>query len=135
MPSHRPDPLRVRDLFEQLLDLTPERRSVFLDSECAGDAALRARLEDLMGPAGKREYIGVLRLLEQHDQKDVERAVERAMAHGVIGKDAIAQCLLAGDEFTPPVFTLDGREHLAKVRVDTTDASAYEALRVGGGAQ
>jgi transposase len=97
--------------------------------------ALRARLEDLMGPAGKREYIGVLRLLEQHDQKDVERAVERAMAHGVIGKDAIAQCLLAGDEFTPPVFTLDGREHLAKVRVDTTDASAYEALRVGGGAQ
>jgi transposase len=97
--------------------------------------ALRARLEDVMGPAGTREYIGVLRLLEKYDVDSVQRAVERAMAHGVIGKDAVTQCLLSGAEFTPPVFTLAGREHLADVRVDVTDLGAYEALRVGGGVQ
>jgi hypothetical protein len=97
--------------------------------------ALRARLEDVMGPAGTREYIGVLRLLEKHDVESVARAVERAMAHGVIGKDAVTQCLLSGPEFTPPVFTLAGREHLAAVRVDVTDLGAYAALRVGGGVQ
>jgi WD40 repeat protein/predicted Ser/Thr protein kinase len=38
----------VKALFLQALDLVPERRSAFLDEQCAGDAELRAAVEELL---------------------------------------------------------------------------------------
>jgi serine/threonine protein kinase len=38
----------VEDLFQQAIDLDPERRSAFLDERCAGDADLRAAVEELL---------------------------------------------------------------------------------------
>lgn len=39
---------RVESLFLEALDLPPAERATFLDKRCAGDAALRAELEDLL---------------------------------------------------------------------------------------
>jgi len=39
---------QVEKLFHEVLALDPSRRSGFLDTECAGDAALRAAVEDLL---------------------------------------------------------------------------------------
>lgn len=39
---------RMRDLFVDAVEMTPERRGVFLDQACAGDADLRAELERLI---------------------------------------------------------------------------------------
>ena len=45
-----PDPSResVKALFLQAADLDPERRGAFLDHACAGDAAVRAAVEELL---------------------------------------------------------------------------------------
>jgi WD40 repeat protein/predicted Ser/Thr protein kinase len=41
-------PETVKALFLQALDLEPERRRAFLDEQCAGDAELRAAVEELL---------------------------------------------------------------------------------------
>src|SRR5215831_4507049 len=43
-----PSPETVETLFQQAIDLDPERRAAFLDERCAGDADLRAAVEDLL---------------------------------------------------------------------------------------
>jgi len=39
---------QIRDLFEAVLERTPQERAAFLDRACAGDAALRAEVEALL---------------------------------------------------------------------------------------
>jgi hypothetical protein len=43
-----PSPEAVKALFLQAADLDPQRRGAFLDEQCAGDAALRAAVEELL---------------------------------------------------------------------------------------
>src|SRR4051794_26761793 len=43
-----PPPEAVEALFQQALDLDPQRRGAFLGERCAGDADLRAAVEDLL---------------------------------------------------------------------------------------
>ncbi len=43
---------RVQDLFDQAVGLPPERRAAFLDAACAGDAALRAEVQNLLACDG-----------------------------------------------------------------------------------
>src|SRR3954463_6280615 len=43
-----PSPGSVKALFLQAADLDPQRRSAFLDEACAGDADLRAAVEELL---------------------------------------------------------------------------------------
>src|SRR5262249_4483257 len=43
-----PSPQRVEDLFHRAADLDPPRRAAFLDEHCAGDADLRAAVEELL---------------------------------------------------------------------------------------
>src|SRR5438552_6641664 len=43
-----PAPEAVEALFQQTADLDPERRSAFLDEQCAGDPGLRAAVEELL---------------------------------------------------------------------------------------
>src|SRR5262245_5407378 len=43
-----PSPQRVEDLFHRAADLDPPQRAVFLDEHCAGDADLRAAVEELL---------------------------------------------------------------------------------------
>ena len=96
---------------------------------------LRRRLEARRGSEGTREYIGVLRLLENHPVCAVSRAVEQGLRFEGLGRDAIAQFLVPREEQEATAFRLDGREHLRDVRVAQTDVAAYGALLAQGGAR
>ena len=80
---------------------------------------------------GIREFIKVLRLLEDYPMDRVKRAVEKGLGMRVHGRDAILQFIVPRAHTT---FVLDGREHLCRVKVSAPDVSAYQALLPEGGA-
>src|SRR5258707_9567383 len=47
-PMAEPSPRRVEELFDQAVDLDPARLAAFLDEQCAGDADLRAAVEEFL---------------------------------------------------------------------------------------
>lgn len=96
-------------------------------------ALLRARQESRFGFDGTREYIQVLRLLEHHSLRELQRAIEQALRCNALTRDALAQFLIPQPDWRQTTFSLDGREHLRQVRVTATDVAAYrELLPVGG---
>jgi transposase len=92
-------------------------------------AVLRRRLEaaDPSGH-GTRAFVRVLRLLEVYSLTQLTDAVEYALGIDVIDPDSIRLVLDHRADRPVPLFTLDGRPHLAGVRVELTDVSAYRAL-------
>jgi hypothetical protein len=96
---------------------------------------LRARLERERDGAGTREFIRVLRLLDVHSLGEVTRAVECGLRCNALIRDAIAQFLIPQEDWRTTTFRLDGREHLRRVQVATTDVGAYSELVAGGGAR
>jgi len=94
--------------------------------ECFG--LLRRRLEAEHGGAGTREFIRVLRLLESFTLAQLTDATEYALDIDVIDPDSV-RVIVEHRSTTPvPLFSLDGRPELARVRVETTDVSAYQTL-------
>jgi len=91
---------------------------------------LRRRLEqeEERKGEGTREYIRVLRLMEKHPLKDLAQAVEKGLRVGALSRDAIAQFLYPQEDWRQTTFTLDGREHLRRVRVMPTRICAYGIL-------
>ena len=75
-------------------------------------AVLRRRLEGEAASAGTREYIKVLRLLEQATLAELTAAVTQALAIGATGSDAIGLILAHSKERPVGLFSLDGRPHL-----------------------
>jgi transposase len=95
---------------------------------------LRARLQSTQeGGEGTREYIQVLRLLENHPLPRLQAAVEQALACAALTRDAIAQFLLPREQWRQTTFSLDDHELLRHVRVDATPVAAYEELLAGAG--
>ena len=95
---------------------------------------LRRLLETRMGNAGRREFIQVLRLMEDFRQHDVEQAVAHALRLGAISFDAVKMLLLAKLENRPPRLDLTFYPYLPAATVGTTDPRAYLDLVVGSGA-
>jgi transposase len=95
-------------------------------------ALLRRRLEGEYGGEGTREYIRVLRMLEQHPLPRLRRAVEQALSAGAIRRDAIAQFILPQEEWRATTFRLDGHPHLRGVKVQAPDITQYGELLAGG---
>ena len=97
---------------------------------------LRRRLiaEQSKEGTGLREFIKVLRLLEDYSMARVKRAVEKGLSMRVHCRDAIAQFLVHRSPWRHATFLLDGREHLCRVTVSTPDVSAYRSLLSDGGA-
>src|SRR5476649_809795 len=62
---------------------------------------LRRLMEARMGNAGRREFIQVLRLMEDFHQNQVEHAVAQALRLGAISFDAVKMLLLARLENRP----------------------------------
>ena len=89
---------------------------------------LRRRLEAEFDQQGTREYIKVLRLLEQATIPQLADAIERCLAFGALGVDAVRVTLEARRESPVGVFCLDDRPHLKLVRVQPPDLGAYRAL-------
>jgi transposase len=100
--------------------------------ECFG--ILRRRLENELESKGTREFIRVLRLLESTTVRELANAVEHALSIGAINHDAIRLILEHRREQPVRMFSLDGRLHLAAVRVQPPDHHAYRGLLVGGAA-
>jgi transposase len=95
-------------------------------------ALLRRRLEGESGGEGTREYIRVLRMLEQHPLPRLRRAVEQALSVGAIRRDAIAQFMIPREEWRATLFQLDGHPHLRGVMVQAPDITRYGELLTGG---
>ena len=95
---------------------------------------LRRLLEARLGKAGTREYVQVLRLLEDFRLAHVSGAVRDALALGVIGFDAVKHLVLCRIEHRPPRLDLAQYPHLPAARVATTAAADYLAL-LGAGAE
>ena len=89
---------------------------------------LRRRLEAQDPHSGTRSYIQVLRLLERFSLAQLTSAVDYALDIDVIDPDSIRTILEHRADRPVPLFRLDGRPHLAHVRVETTKVAAYQAL-------
>lgn len=91
-------------------------------------ALLRRRLEAADPRYGTRSFIRVLRLLERFSLPQLTEAVEYALDIDVIDADSIRTIVEHRAEQPVGLFSLEGRPHLAHVRVETTDVAAYAAL-------
>ena len=92
---------------------------------------LRRQLEAELAGAGTRQYIKVLRLLEQAEPGELACAVGRALELGVADADAVRLILEHRRERPVGLFCLDGRPHLRSVAVPAPDLSAYASLAAG----
>ena len=93
---------------------------------------LRRLLEARLGKPGTREYVQVLRLLENFRLAHVRGAVRDALTLGVIGFDAVKHLTLCRIEHRPPQLDLAQYPHLPAARVATTAAADYLALLGAG---
>jgi transposase len=91
-------------------------------------AALRRRLEGRRED-GTREYIRVLLLLRDYPLDRVAIAVRHALRWTAPTADAIKQLLIPSEQPELKTFHLAGREHLAGVKVATTNLRSYSRLR------
>jgi hypothetical protein len=91
-------------------------------------AVLRRRLEAAEVQHGTRSFIRVLRLLEKFSLPELTEAVEYALNIDVIDADSIHTIIEHRADQPVQLFPLDGRPHLAQVRVETTDVACYQAL-------
>ena len=91
-------------------------------------ALLRRRLEAADQQHGTRSFIRVLRLLEKFLLTQLTAAVEYALDIDVIDADSIRTIVEHRADRPVKLFPLDGRPHLAHVRVETTNVSSYQAL-------
>ena len=96
---------------------------------------LRRLLETRLGKAGTREYVQVLRLLEDFRLAHVRGAIQDALRLGAIGgstPSSISFC--AASTTRPPRLDLAQYPHLPAPRVTTTMAADYLML-LGAGAE
>jgi transposase len=94
-------------------------------------ARLRRLLEARLGKPGKREYVQVLRLLEDFPMSDVTAAARQAVELGAIGFDAVKHLLLCRIEQRPPRLDLAQYPHLPAAQVEQTSTADYLALLAG----
>ncbi len=94
---------------------------------------LRRLFESKMGGRGKREYVQVLRLMENFRKEEVHEAVRDALRRGAISFDAIKHLVLCRIEGRPQRLDLELYPHLPRVNVTKTAASDYMALMPAGG--
>jgi len=96
---------------------------------------LRRRLvaeEEKIGD-GIREFIRVLRLLEDYPMAKLREAVEKGLNTRVHSRDGIAQFLIPHFSWRQTTFILDTRQHLRMVEVARPDITAYRTLLDQGG--
>jgi transposase len=97
-------------------------------------ATLRRRLEADLADRGTREFIKVLRLLENATVPALARAIDSALSIGATGSDAIALILFHHAERPVGLFSLDGHPHLKSFVIDPPDLFAYRTLTHEGAA-
>jgi hypothetical protein len=106
-----------------------------LDGWQLGDCIHRLRrlMEARMANQGRREFIQVLRLIEDFQQYQVERAGDQALSLGAISFDAVKMLLLARLENRPARLDLTFYPYLPAASVGATDPRVYLTLTTGAG--
>ena len=94
---------------------------------------LRRLLESRMGRRGKREFVQVLRLMENFRTQEVSKGVRDALRLGAISFDAVKHLVLCRMEGRPQRLDLEIYPYLPRVSVTKTSASDYMALMSGSG--
>ena len=94
---------------------------------------LRRLMEARMGNSGRREFIQVLRLMENFHQHQVEEAVTQALKLGAVSFDAVKMLLLAKLENRPVRLDLTFYPYLPAATVAATDPRAYLGLTANAG--
>ncbi len=102
--------------------------------ECFDILRRRLVVEQEKEGDGTREFIRVLRLLEDHPMAKLRHAVEKALGIRAHSRDAIVQFLTPRPSWRQTTFLLDGRRHLRHVKVARPNISAYRILLWEGGA-
>ena len=92
---------------------------------------LRRLLESRMGRRGKREFVQVLRLMENFCNEEVYEGVRDALRLGAISFDAVKHLVLCRIEGRPQRLDLQLYPYLPRVSVQKTSASDYMALMSG----
>ena len=92
---------------------------------------LRRVLEAQLSQQGKREFVRVLRLMEDFSQPEVHQAVKEALRLGAVGFDTVKHLLLCKIEGKPPRLDLELYPHLPHISVRTTQAEDYLTLLPG----
>lgn len=94
---------------------------------------LRCRLiaEEENKGDGVKEFIKVLRLLEDYSMPKLRLAVEKGNRIRAHSRDAIAQFLVHRASWRQSTFLLDDRKHLRRVKVTRPTISAYRSLLEG----
>ena len=95
---------------------------------------LRRLLEARLGKPGTREYVQVLRRLEDFPLDHVRGAIRDAVRLGAIGFDAVTHLVRCRLDHRPPHLDLAQYPHLPVPRVTTTAAADYLTL-LGAGAE
>jgi len=89
---------------------------------------LRRVLEARMEKRGRKEYIQVLRLLENFSMAQVETAIKQAFGLGALGFDAIKHLVLCAIERRPAKLDLTLYPYLPRANVGSTEPRAYLSL-------
>ena len=101
--------------------------------ECFDTLRRRLQGQEEKEGDGIREFIRVLRLLEDYPMVRLRTAVEKALQIHAHSRDAILQFLVPRFSWRNTTFLLDGRKHLRLVKVGKPDISAYGNLLSQGG--
>ena len=94
-------------------------------------AILRRLLESRMGKRGKREFVQVLRLMENFRKEEVHSAVRDALRLGALSFDAVKHLVLCRIEDRPPRLDLELYPYLPRANVMTTSTQDYVTLLMG----
>ena len=103
--------------------------------ECFDTLRRRLQGEEEREGEGLREFIRVLRLLEDYSMSKLRVAVEKALLIHAHSRDAVLQFLVPRFSWRHTTFLLDGCKHLRLVKVGKPDLSAYRNLLSQGGAR
>jgi len=103
--------------------------------ECFDTLRRRLRGQEEKEGAGIREFIRVLRLLEDYPMIRLRIAVEKALQIHAHSRDAVLQFLVPRFSWRTTTFLLDGRKHLRLVKAAKPDIAAYGNLLSQGGAR
>ena len=102
--------------------------------ECFNTLRRRLVVEEKKEGEGTREFIRVLRLLEDYPMAKLRGAVEKGLKIRGHSRDVIAQFLIPRFSWEQTTFILDNRQHLRLVKVAGPDITAYRELLYKGGA-
>jgi hypothetical protein len=103
--------------------------------ECFDTLRRRLRGEEEKEGEGLREFIRVLRLLEDYPMARLREAVEKALLIHAHSRDAVLQYLVPHFSWRNTAFLLDGCKHLRLIKIAKPDLSAYRNLLAQGGAR